>query len=114
MSTVKSNKKALSTSEVKELREANLPKVFNMVAALEAVENTTPRVSKSGALGDFSADLIALFKEAGKPLAINQIVAAFKAGGKEVTSKQVADRCWLLAKRGTLKKGDAKGLYEIA
>lgn len=109
------SKKSLTTTEVRQLREENMPKVFNMVAALEAIENTKPRVAKSGAIGDFSQKLMDIFTaKAGEDIAINQIVAAFKAGGEEVTSKQIADRCWLLAKRGKLVKGANKGTYRLA
>lgn len=102
-----------SIAEVRALREANTPIMFNMVAALEAIENTAPKVSHSSSLGDFSKELVDLFKQAGKQLALNQVVAAFKAAGKEITPKMAADRCWLLAKRGILEKGSEKGTYVI-
>ena len=107
-------KKTMTVEEVRKAREENIPVVFNMIAALKAIEDTPVKVVKSGALGDFSKDIMELFKQAGTPLALNQVRAALIAGGKEVTAKQVADRCWLLAKRGQLKKGADKGVYELA
>jgi hypothetical protein len=103
--------KAKSLQEVKQLREANKPVLFNMAVALDVVKTTAPKTKGTGVLSTFSTDLINLFKEAGTQLAVNQVVAAFKANDIEVTSKQVADRCWLLAKKGILVKGDAKGTY---
>ena len=112
-------KKSKTLEEVRQLREENAPKIFNMTLALEAIEATTPRVYKSGARGDFSTKIIELFKSASKPLAVNQVVAAFKANGEEVTNKMVADRLWVLSDRNKknkaplLKAGADKGVYEL-
>lgn len=112
-------KKSLKVEEVKKLREENAPRVFNMMLALEAIEKTKPIVSRAGKSGAFTTTLVDMFKEVGKPLAINQIIAAFKANGQDVTNKQVADKCWLLSdankknKSPILKKGIDKGSYEL-
>lgn len=108
------SKKALKVEEVNAIREQNIPFVFNMLAALEAVEKTEARVHKSGALSGLSKNIIEICRGAGKPLATNQILAALVAGGMTVTSKQVCDKCWLLAKSGKLIKCEEKGMYKIA
>ena len=59
-------------------------------------------------------NILALFKEAGTPLAANQVTAALKAGGMDITSKKVSDKLWLMAKNHVLKKGTDKGMYELA
>lgn len=103
-----------SLSQVQAIREQNVPFVFNMIAALEAVEKTEPKVRKSGALSGLSKNILEVCKGAGKPLATNQILTALLAGGMTVTSKQVCDKCWLLAKSGKLVKCEEKGMYKIA
>jgi hypothetical protein len=55
-----------------------------------------------------------VFTAAGTPLAISQVVTRLKDKGKSVANKQVADRVWLLAKRGILKKTEQKGVYQLA
>jgi len=102
-----------STTEVRQSREEGLPKVFNMVAALEAATKTPAHIStRSG--GELRENILALFEQAKTPLAANQVTAALKAGGMNITSKKVSDKLWGLAKCGALKKGEGKGMYELA
>lgn len=108
MSTVVKN-----LNEIQAVRDQNVAFVFNMIAAMEAVEKTEPKVRKSGALNGLSKGILDVCTGAGRALATNQILAALLAGGMQVTSKQVCDRCWLLAKQGKLKKCETKGMYEI-
>lgn len=99
---------------VKLARKENTPALFNMALALKALKDTPARVRKGGATSDLSEKVMALFKEAGTgALACNQVKAALEAGGMSVTSKQVADRLWLLAKQQRLVKGEAKGTYAM-
>lgn len=84
---------------------------FNLESALEALEATPAKVQNREASG-LSANIVACIKAAGKPLAINQIVAMLNAGGQEVTSKKVSDRAWLLAKQGKLVK-ESLGVYGL-
>jgi len=114
-------KKVMNIKEVQVAREENLPKIFNMVAALEAVKVTPAKLSRSGAKGDFSADIVEIFKAAGTPLATNQVMAAYNAGrGTSLDSKKFSDRCWILSdknpkqKNPSLKAGTEKGMYELA
>ena len=117
-------KKVLNVKEVRQAREENTPVIFNMVAALEAAKGTVAKTTKSGATGDFSKDLTAIFQAAGTPLAVNQVAAAYQAGkgGAPIDNlnKKIADRLWLLAQpkkdgsSNVLKKGNEKGLYELA
>lgn len=98
-----SNKK----SEIK----ANVSAVFNMEDALKALEATPAKVQSRETSG-LSKNIIDCITSAGKPLAINQIVAMLKAGGVDVTSKKVSDRAWLLAKNGKLIKTEL-GVYGL-
>lgn len=102
-----------NADEVKQAREEGSAKVFNMVMALKAVQ-TTPAHTTPRAGGELRENIEALFKEAGTPLAANQVTAALKAGGMDITPKKVSDKLWLMAKNGVLKKGESKGMYELA
>jgi hypothetical protein len=113
-------KKVMNTEEVKVAREEGVKKVFNLTLALEMATDTAPKATKSGAHGDFSTNLVSLLRAAGGPLFINQIVAGLNAAGMNVTSKNVADRAWLLSDKNSknkaplLKGGVEKGSYQIA
>ena len=102
-----------SIKEVQKAREEGKARVFNMVYALQAVEST-PAHTSTRAGGELRDTILAMFKEANTALAVNQVTAGLKAGGMEVTAKKVSDKLWLMAKNGTLKKGEAKGMYELA
>lgn len=102
-----------NADEVRQAREEGSAKVFNMVLALKAVQ-TTPAHATPRAGGELKENILALFKEAGTPLAANQVTAALKAGGMDITSKKVSDKLWLMAKNHVLKKGTDKGMYELA
>lgn len=99
--------------EVKSEREANTPFIFNMVSALDALDKTAPKVNNSSVTG-LSKFLLDIFNERpNTDIAVNQLVSAITTGGMKVTNKQVADRCWLLAKQGKLSKGSSKGTYRL-
>ena len=102
-----------STKEVQSAREQGKAFVFNMVTALSAVQ-TTPAHTRSGATSALRENILAIYNEVKTPLAVNQVLAGLKAGGMEVTSKQVSDKLWGMAKSGVLKKSEAKGVYELA
>lgn len=102
-----------SIKEVQSAREEGRATVFNMVLALKAA-HSTPAHATPRAGGELKENILGLFKEAGTPLAANQVTAALKAGGMDITSKKVSDKLWLLAKNGVLKKGTDKGMYELA
>lgn len=104
----------LSAEEVASLREVNVPKLFNMESSEEVKESKPVKRVKSDASGEFTKDLLEVFTAAGTPLAISQVVTRLKDKGKSVANKQVADRVWLLAKRGILKKTEQKGVYQLA
>ena len=106
---LKKKKKTMSNkkSEIK----ANVSAVFNMEDALKALEATPAKVQSRETSG-LSKNIIDCITSAGKPLAINQIVAMLNAGGVEVTSKKVSDRAWLLAKNGKLVKTEL-GVYGL-
>lgn len=106
-------KKSLSLAEVKQIREKNVPVLFNLEIACSAAKTTTPKVSSRGC-SDFSSQILEMFGKM-KTLTVNQIVAGFHACGMtEVTTKKVADRLWLLAKQGKLAKTDLRGQYKLA
>lgn len=102
-----------NADEVRQAREEGSAKVFNMVLALKAAQ-TTPAHATPRAGGELKENILALFKEAGTPLAANQVTAALKAGGMDITPKKVSDKLWLMAKNHVLKKGADKGMYELA
>jgi len=102
-----------SVKEVQQTREEGIPTVFNMVAALKAAQ-TTPAHATARSGGELSTTILELFKQAGTALAANQVTAALKAGGMDITPKKVSDKLWLMAKRNVLKKGSDKGVYELA
>lgn len=103
----------LTAEQVASLREVNIPKVFNMEPSEEAEESKPVKRAKSGAPGQFTKDLIEVFTAAGTPLAISQVVTRLRDKGKSVANKQVADRLWLLAKKGILQKTEQKGVYQL-
>ena len=84
-------------SQVRELRANGKASVFNMEAAMQALAVTPAKSHTSNALGAISDAIVACCRQAGTPLAINQIVAMLKAGGIEVANKKVSDKCWALA-----------------
>lgn len=102
-----------SVKEIQSAREHGNAIVFNMIAAISAVQSTPAKVH-SGATSTLRENILAIYKEAKSPLAANQVLAGLKAGGMEVTSKQVSDKLWGMAKSGVLKKSEAKGVYELA
>ena len=102
-----------SINEVKQAREEGKPAVFNMVLALKAA-HSTPAHATARQGGELKENILSLFKEAKTPLAANQVTAALKAGGMDITPKKVSDKLWLLAKNNVLKKGTEKGMYELA
>lgn len=99
----------LNIVDVRKVREENTPALFNMAMAMQAIKDTPAKVSK-GTNSDLTKNIMALFDNT-PTLACNQVKAALCAGGMEVTSKQVADRLWLMAKQGKLAKGETKGVY---
>ena len=99
--------------QVQQTREEGKSAVFNMVAALKAA-HSTPAHAAARTGGELTTNILELFKQAGTALAVNQVTAALKAGGMDITPKKVSDKLWLMAKRNVLKKGDAKGVYELA
>jgi len=102
-----------SAIEVRQAREEGTQKVFNMVAALKAAQ-ATPAHASARSTGELAKNILELFKQAGTPLAANQVTAALKAGGMDIVAKKVSDKLWLMAKSGALKKGADKGMYELA
>ena len=102
-----------SAEEVRKAREEGTPKVFNMVAALKAA-HSVPAHTTTRAGGELTNTILELFKQSGTALAANQVTAALKAGGMDITPKKVSDKLWLMAKRKVLKKGTDKGMYELA
>lgn len=101
-----------SIDEVKQAREEGKAVVFNMVLALKAAHNTPAHATTRGN-GELRENILALFKEAKSALAANQVTAALKAGGMDITPKKVSDKLWLMAKNGVLKKSGEKGMYEL-
>lgn len=99
--------------QVQQTREEGKSAVFNMVAALKAA-HSTPAHAAARTGGELTTNILELFKQAGTALAVNQVTAALKAGGMDITPKKVSDKLWLMAKRNVLKKGEAKGVYELA
>lgn len=104
----------MSAEQVASLREVNIPKIFNMEPSEEVEKSKPVKRVKSGAPGQFTKDLIEVFTAAGTPLSISQVVTRLKDKGKSVANKQVADRVWLLAKKGILQKTEQKGVYQLA
>ena len=102
-----------SVNEVKQAREEGKSTVFNMVLALKAA-HSTPAHATPRAGGELTTTILELFKQSGTALAANQVTAALKAGGMDITPKKVSDKLWLMAKRNVLKKGTDKGMYELA
>ena len=85
--------------------------IFNLEAAVAAA-STMPTATgrNSGQKSELGNNIIALLKAAGKPMSCKQIAEALKAGGLEVTTKNVSDKCWGLEKKGLLVK-TATGVY---
>ena len=102
-----------SVKEVQQAREEGKAHVFNLVMALTTVQKT-PAHTRASVSCELKENILAMFNELKTPLAANQITAGLKAGGMEVTSKQVSDKLWGMAKSGVLKKGESKGVYELA
>ena len=102
-----------SINEIQKAREEGKAVVFNMVLALKAAQ-TTPAHTTSKGNSELRENIVALFKEAKTALAPNQVTAALKAGGMDITPKKVSDKLWLMAKSGVLKKAEGKGMYELA
>lgn len=102
-----------SVNEIQKAREEGKATVFNMVLALKAAQ-TTPAHATTRGNGELKENILALFKEAKSALAANQVTAALKAGGMDITPKKVSDKLWLMAKSGVLKKSETKGMYELA
>jgi len=105
------SKKFANVSEVVAVREANSSVLFNLTAALEAAEKM-PVVSRSreSGTGALASRIIELLNAAGKVLSCSQIHAALIAGGmtevngKELTKKNICDKCWALEKAGKIVK----------
>ena len=106
--------KALTIEQVRAKREENTPKVFNLTLALQAAEKTPAKAHGVRGTSELTANILALFKAKDGALAANQVAAALVAGGMQVTTKQVSDRLWLLAKQKHLVKGANKGEYALA
>ena len=86
--------------------------------ALEIAENTTVKHSGgSKKLGEVSQAIVDLLTLANKPLHCHQIASGLTNAGLEVTSKTIADKCWLLSggkenKEGVLEKM-GNGMYQV-
>lgn len=104
------SKKTLnSVEEVRAERKAGFKFVFNMEAAEIAVSKTP--LKKGGEVSsELSKGILEIFTNMKKELSCAQIVAVLKSGGLEVTSKQVCDKCWYLAKKGKIVTV-GKGVY---
>lgn len=88
-------------------------KTFNIEAALFAINNTPKKVIRSGSAGDFTNHIVEIFKLAKCELSLNQVKEAYNAAtGENKKSKDFADRCWLLDKRGVLEKLGG-GVYKL-
>lgn len=88
-------------------------KTFNIEAALFAIDNTPKKVIRSGSTGDFTKHIVEIFKLAKCELSLNQVKEAYNAAtGENKKSKDFADRCWLLDKRGVLEKLGG-GVYKL-
>lgn len=95
--------KLLTSTETRSIRAENIPGIFNMELAMQALNDTPAKVRSSGALGPVCDAIVNCIVSAGRPLAINQIVAMLTAGGLSVTSKMISDKCWSLAGNTTNK-----------
>ena len=88
-------------------------KKFDIKAALFAINNTPKKVIRSGSASDFTNHIVEIFKLAKSELSLNQVKEAYNAAtGENRKSKEFADRCWLLDKRGVLEKLGG-GVYKL-
>lgn len=86
---------------------------FDIKAALFAINNTPKKVIRSGSASDFTNHIVEIFKLAKSELSLNQVKEAYNAAtGENRKSKEFADRCWLLDKRGVLEKLGG-GVYKL-
>lgn len=102
-----------SINKIKPKDKNMTEKTFNIEAALFAINNTPKKVIRSNSNGDFSNHIIEIFKLAKSELSLNQVKEAYNAAtGENKKSKEFADRCWLLDKRGILEKLGG-GVYKL-
>ena len=105
------SKKFATVAEVVATREMNAPVLFNLTAALEAAKDMPAIVrSRESGTGELAKNIVAVLEGAGKSLTCAQIHAALVAGGmtmvngKELTKKNICDKCWALEKAGKIVK----------
>lgn len=104
------SKKFASVAEVQSVREANMPVMFNLQAALEAAKEV--KVKQSGNKSELSKNILAVIEASDTPLSCAQIHAALKAGGMtDVTSKDVCNYAWGLAHKQNKIQSLGKGMY---
>ena len=93
------------TKTTKQLREENIPVLFNVMAAVESVK-ATPTGSTHRNQGDLYNNIIEIFKalnDKAEPKAIyNGLV---QGGMKDITPKQVTNKLWGMAKPKKVKDG---------
>lgn len=113
----------MTKEQVKEVRTAKEPVVFNASAALLALKATPMKVARAGggASSDLTKGIVECFKQAKGELSLNQVQAMYNAATKQnLANKVFADRCWTLSdknkknKAPLLKAGSAKGVYVLA
>ena len=93
--TIKTNnKKGLTLAEVAAAREENAPKLFNMVAALQAAQEAPRTVSRAGQGGGILSVVREILAAAPAPLVMTQIQAAYFAGKGEAADKKTTKRIY--------------------
>ena len=84
----------LTVQQVAEIAAANEPKVFNMVAALEAAESAPLRANRASAARGLVSVVREILTAATAPLAMSQIQAAYFAGIGEAADKKTAKKVY--------------------
>ena len=92
--TIKTNKKSLTLTEVAMAREENTPKVFNMVAALQAASEATSSRAPGARAGAYTSVVRQILEAAKAPLTMCQIQAAYFAGKGIAADKKEAKKVY--------------------
>lgn len=88
------NKKSLTLTEVAAAREMNTPKVFNMVAALQAAQEATSSRAPGARAGSYTSVVREILTASKTALTMNQIQAAYFAGKGIAADKKEAKKVY--------------------
>lgn len=92
--TTKTNKVGLTLKEVAAAREQNVPKVFNMVAALQAAKEAPLGIKRASTGGAYTSVVRDILAAANTPLTMSQIQAAYFAGKGIAADKKEAKKIY--------------------